>query len=129
MMRMHVSNISIWLIAFAVACTRSATAPAEVLTATIEPPVRATVKCATIQLAVAVRNAAGNAITPDSVKWTSGDATVASISSSGLLRALKAPAGVTIAAIAYVASRQVTASALIAIGDPLVYPPPTCSAE
>jgi hypothetical protein len=110
------------------ACARSPTAPAKTLTATIEPPVRATVKCATIQLAVVVRSSGGNEIMPDSVKWTSSDPATATISASGLMRALKAPAGVTITAVAYVASRQLTASALISIGELLVYPPPTCAA-
>ncbi len=128
MTRRHISNVSVGLAALAVACARGATAPVETLTATIKPPVQATVKCATIQLTVAVRSSGGNEIAPDSVKWTSSDPATATISASGLMRALKAPAGVTITAVAYVASRQLTASALISIGEPLVYPPPTCAA-
>lgn len=128
MPRRLVSSISVRLYVFAMACARAATAPAETLTATIEPPVRATVKCATIQLAVVVRSPGGNEITPDSVQWTSSDPATATISASGLMRALKAPAGVTITGVAYVASRPLTASALISIGEPLVNPPPTCAA-
>lgn len=114
----------------AIACSnRGPTTGATTIVVAIEPSFRTINACASIQLSAAATDGAGTAVSPDSVRWTSSDATTASISSSGMLHALKAPAGVTITVLAFRGAAHGTTSATFAIAEPLVNPPPTCTSN
>ena len=72
----------------------------------------------TVQLVAAVKDIAGNALSPSLATWTSGDPTVAAVSTSGLVTAVGRGSAIVVAG----AGPGVADSLAIAVGDPTVAP-------
>lgn len=72
----------------------------------------------TVQLVAAVKDIAGNALSPSLATWKSGDPTVAAVSTSGLVTAVGRGSAIVVAG----AGPGVADSLAIAVGDPTVAP-------
>jgi uncharacterized protein YjdB len=94
---------------FGAACY-GVTAAIEPISVSIDQQIGALTVCTKVQLTVTVTSVSGEVTAPDSVRWTSSDPASASVSSSGMLEALKATPEVTIGATAYAGRSRGTAS-------------------
>ena len=97
--------IKVCLLVAVAGCQRSTTpdlaSDAREMTVVISPPAGAILQCNAIQLTATARDASGASITVDSAKWSSSDTSVATVSTSGVVRALQPSSGVTVRTVAY----------------------------
>lgn len=91
------------------ACER-VTAAGEPLVVSIDQQIGAMSICTKVQLTLTVTSASGQATVPDSIRWTSSDPASASVSTSGMLEALKASPEVTVSATAFANRSRGTAA-------------------
>ena len=115
------------LIVLAAACHSDATAPDETITASIDQKNFAISKCQLVQLTVTTVNSAGTVVTPDSVRWVSGDTTLATVSRSGIVHALRSTPKVTVEALVFRRALRASAQVSFAISEPLILPPIVCT--
>jgi len=99
---------------FAAACTNS-TGPSASLNVIIVPSSVTASKDQNLFLTATVKDAGGTTIAPDSVRWSSADATKATVSAAGLLRTLAATPGVYVGATAFEGSAQGSAQILVIV--------------
>ena len=116
--------VSVVLVA---ACHSDATAPDEPITASIDQKNFAISKCQLVQLTVTTVNPAGTVVTPDSVRWVSGDTTLATVSRSGVVHALRSTPRVTVEALVFRGSLRASAQVSFAISEPAILPPIVCA--
>lgn len=104
------------------ACSQDSSAPDAVASVTVAPAVGSLMTGDTLRLSAIVRDARGQVLTDRVITWTTSDSTVATVSSTGLVRAVGLRAlAVTITAT----SEGVSGSASVAVTAP---PPVTVTA-
>ena len=115
--------LSAFILCGSLAC-KGSTSPNVVLTASISPPGGGIAKCNTVQLTLSLSDATGASVMADSVHWVSSAPDTASVSASGLVRALADSPGVTISGTGY--ARSVSAKANVSFSILSIGPLP-CS--
>jgi uncharacterized protein YjdB len=106
------------LIALAVyACSGSkVVAPSALLVVVIAPPSVTATKDQTISLSAIVKDSSGTVLVPDSVRWSSSDATKATVSATGVLRTIQMTSPtISIQAIAFKGREQGSGSIPVTI--------------
>ena len=73
--------------------------------------------CEHVQLSATVSGGSQGAVVPDSIHWSSSDASLASVSPTGLVTARHAAPSVTITAMAFADNRSGTGSMTFAVAD------------
>ena len=97
-------------------CTQSTEPPAS-LFLTITPKLGGIMVGTTFQLTAELRDASGRILAPDSVRWTSSDASILTVSAEGQLRALRGAApSAKIVATAYRGASSASAELVIFVG-------------
>jgi uncharacterized protein YjdB len=117
---MHQRNralIAVLLLGAIAGCQRSRTPESVVtgLTAAIFPSFASLDQCTSVQLAVTVRDLSGDPVPTDSMRWSSSDSTLVSVSAGGLVRALHPSPGVTIRVVVYHDALQASAQTVLSV--------------
>jgi len=103
-------------VATSVGC-KSSTGPRLPLSATLSPPSGTIGRCNSVQMSVSLLDREGAPVTADSIHWRSSDSSIASVSATGVVKALNNSEGVTITATEFAYGSSASAQATFNINS------------